>query len=165
MTVDIWNLPPTEYQKAAIERISKSLGVDDYIKDPPHSMNQARGMLYRLLKRLEEQEGKEYTNHAAGRKTPSLKVPPAKVEPKIETKPPELEKPMVVVTLIRWAIKDKFSGRILGLPEHTGSIFNPMTFNDRENARLMKHSFYEAVGLQTQVIKVLVKIEEIYSRG
>jgi hypothetical protein len=40
-----------------------------------------------------------------------------------------------------------------------------MTFNDRENARLMKHSFYEAVGLQTQVIKVVVKIEEVYSRG
>ena len=72
---------------------------------------------------------------------------------------------MVVVTLIRWAIKDKITGRILGLPEQTGSIFNPMTFNDRENARLMKHSFYEAVGLQTQVIKVVVKIEEIYSRG
>jgi hypothetical protein len=163
--MDAWNQPPTEYQKAAIERISKSLGVDDYIKDPPHSMNQARGMLYRLLKRLEEQEGKEYTNHATGRKAPSLKVPPAKakIEPKVE--PIELDKPMVVVTLIRWAIKDKFSGRILGLPEQTGSIFNPMTFNDRENARLMKHSFYEAVGLQTQVIKVVVKIEEIYSRG
>ena len=162
----IWNSPPTEYQKAAIERISKSLGVDDYIKDPPHSMNQARGMLYRLLKRLEEKEGKAYTNHATGRKSPSLKVPPVratkeKIEPKVE----ELDKPMVVVTLIRWAIKDKFSGRILGLPEQTGSIFNPMTFNDRENARLMKHSFYEAVGLQTQVIKVVVKIEEIYSRG
>jgi len=161
---DIWTSPPTEYQKAAIERISKSLGVDDYIKDPPHSMNQARGMLYRLLKRLEEQEGKQYTNHATGRKAPSLKVPPARVEPKVVVKE-ELEKPMVVVNLVRWAIKDKFSGRILGLPEQTGSIFNPMTFNDRENARLMKHSFYEAVGLQTQVIKVVVKIEEIYSRG
>ena len=157
--MSIWNSPPTEYQKAAIERISKSLGVDDYIKDPPHSMNQARGMLYRLLKRLEEKEGKQYTNHATGRKAPSLKVPPAK------TKEPELDKPMVAISLIRWAIKDKFSGRILGLPEQTGSIFNPMTFNDRENARLMKHSFYEAVGLQTQVIKVVVKIEEVYSRG
>jgi len=162
--MSIWTSPPTEYQKAAIERISKSLGVDDYIKDPPHSMNQARGMLYRLLKRLEEQEGKQYTNHATGRKAPSLKVPPARVEPKVVVKE-ELEKPMVVVNLVRWAIKDKFSGRILGLPEQTGSIFNPMTFNDRENARLMKHSFYEAVGLQTQVIKVVVKIEEIYSRG
>jgi hypothetical protein len=162
--MSIWNSPPTEYQKAAIERISKSLGVDDYIKDPPHSMNQARGMLYRLLKRLEEKEGKEYTNHATGRKAPSLKVPPAKIKP-TKVEPIELDKPMIVVTLIRWAIKDKFSGRILGLPEQTGSIFNPMTFNDRENARLMKHSFYEAVGLQTQVIKVLVKIEEIYSRG
>ena len=163
----IWNSPPTEYQKAAIERISKSLGVDDYIKDPPHSMNQARGMLYRLLKRLEEKEGKRYTNHATGRKAPSLKVPPAsKAKMQASTKVEEpVDKPMVVVTLIRWAIKDKFSGRILGLPEQTGSIFNPMTFNDRENARLMKHSFYEAVGLQTQVIKVVVKIEEIYSRG
>jgi hypothetical protein len=89
-------------------------------------------------------------------------VPPTKIKPVEHT---EIDKPMIVVTLIRWAIKDKFSGRILGLPEQTGSIFNPMTFNDRENARLMKHSFYEAVGLQTQVIKVVVKIEEIYSRG
>jgi hypothetical protein len=162
--MSIWNSPPTEYQKAAIERISKSLGVDDYIKDPPHSMNQARGMLYRLLKRLEEQEGKAYTNHATVRKAPSLKVPPAKMQASTKVEEP-IDKPMVVVTLVRWAIKDKFSGRILGLPEQTGSIFNPMTFNDRENARLMKHSFYEAVGLQTQVIKVVVKIEEIYSRG
>jgi hypothetical protein len=162
--MSIWNAPPTEYQKAAIERISKSLGVDDYIKDPPHSMNQARGMLYRLLKRLEEKEGKQYTNHATGRKAPSLKVPPTRTKPEVE-KPVELEKPMVAVSLIRWAIKDKISSRILGLPEQTGSIFNPMTFNDRENARLMKHSFYESVGLQTQVIKVVVKIEEVYSRG
>jgi hypothetical protein len=158
--MSIWDEPPSEYQKATIEKLCKSLNVDDYFKDPPHTRAQARGMLYRLLRRLEEKEGKAYINHATGRKAPSLKVPPAKAK-----EPIELDKPMVVVTLIRWAIKDKFSGRILGLPEQTGSIFNPMTFNDRENARLMKHSFYEAVGLQTQVIKVLVKIEEIYSRG
>lgn len=153
--MSIWNEPPSEYQKASIEKLCKSLRVDDYYKDPPHTRAQARGMMYRLLRRLEEQEGKQYTNHATGRKAPSLKVAPVRDE----------EKPMVAITLIKWAIKDKITGRILGLPEHTGSIFNPMTFNDRENARLMKHSFYEAVGIQTQVIKVAVKIEEVYSRG
>jgi hypothetical protein len=156
--MSIWDEVPSEYQKASIEKLCKSLGVDDYYKDPPHTRAQARGMMYRLLRRLEEKDGKKYTNHATGRKAPSLKVRPARIEP-------TEEKPMVVVNLVRWAIKDKISGRILGLPEQTGSIFNPMTFNDRENARLMKHSFYEAVGLQTQVIKVVVKIEEVYSRG
>lgn len=152
--MSIWTEPPTEYQKATIEKLCKSLKVDDYFRDPPHTRAQARGMMYRLLRRLEEQEGKAYLNHASGRKAPSLKVPPVREE-----------KPMVSVSLIKWAIKDKITGRILGLPEYTGSIFNPMTFNCRDNARLMKHSFYEAIGFKTQVIKVVVKIEEVYSRG
>lgn len=157
MAGDIWTKPPSEYQRAAIEKLCKSLSVDDYIKDPPHTIAQARGMMYRLLRRLEDRDNTKYTNHAKGRKEPSLKVPPSR-----DLKP---EKPMQGLCLIKWALKEKQSGILLGIPSEKKSIFTPMTFDNRDNARTLKKSIFEPIGIQAQVIKVAVRIEEIYSRG
>lgn len=163
---DIWQLPPTEAQKASIERLCKSLGVDDYIKDPPHTRFQARGMVFRLLKRLEERDNSKYLNHAQGRKEPSLKVQPAErgisgFRPRIV----ETNKPMLACCLVKWGLKEKQTGVLVGIPSDKHSVFTPMTFDSRLNARTLKKSIFEPMGIQTQVIKVVVKIEEIYSRG
>lgn len=160
---DIWQMPPTEYQKASIEKLCKSLGVDDYIKDPPHTRSQARGMMHRLLLRLEERDNCKLLNHAKGRKEPSLKVAPVGISafrPKLEQ-----SKPMLTCCFVKWGLKEKQTGALLGIPSDKHSIFTPMTFDSRLNARTLKRSIFEPMGIQTQVIKVVVKIEEIYSRG
>ncbi len=161
---DIWQMPPTEFQKASIEKLCKSLGVDDYIKDPPHTRSQARGMMHRLLLRLEERDNSKYLNHAKGRKEPSLKVAPA--ERGVSAfRPKFTDKPMLACCFTKWGLKEKQSGVLLGIPSDKHSIFTPMTFDSRLNARTLKKSIFEPMGIQTQVIKVVVKIEEIYSRG